>query len=315
MTSLTTEGKQGVNDEGKDSRKVFGPNISTIETALKNCKKKDWGNVGVKGNKLNVSASARAITKNLGKIPPKYPKPSKTPSPQSPGKSLFQIARANGNRAQTPKFSSSAEPLRKQNSASKVLHNMPMESKPTHNKTREIILSPNPNIIMSPSRYNPGIPNKPSDGRTKNRAGRKFRDLTMARTEGFLHKRSSGVIGSLWKLKYCILDNRKFKYYNEKHSINVRGVVDFDLYCCSVQMDHNKVNSSQFKIKFHSSNKILYFKCESVTECTKWVSMLQNNLATGNGVKLYNNPIHAVLNDTRFYKVKNYTHTYIYIYI
>lgn len=125
------------------------------------------------------------------------------------------------------------------------------------------------------------------------------RILKNLKKEGYLEKLSKSLIFEKWKQKYCKLIGHKLIYYNSEKSSVLKGIIDFDLVNCFLEISNKKSKFFTFRIQILKSDKIFYFRIQNSKEGIYWVKLINFAIITS---KRYKNPKITISIQRNFWK-------------
>ena len=98
--------------------------------------------------------------------------------------------------------------------------------------------------------------------------------------EGILEKQFCGMLSTSWKARKCKLIGQKLFYYIPGKESQIRGVIDFDLLSCGLQVQEDALI---FRILILMSEKKFVFKASSKEEMRDWIYKLQKQIVLSKG--------------------------------
>ncbi len=110
--------------------------------------------------------------------------------------------------------------------------------------------------------------------------------------EGTLEKLGAGKFSSHWTARKCRLQGQKLIYYRSKAEGKMRGVLDFDLLTCALEVEFiSKAGKEKrvigFRIHVFMSSKVFAFRAASVEEAQDWVKKIQKQISVSKGFGHY----------------------------
>lgn len=84
-----------------------------------------------------------------------------------------------------------------------------------------------------------------------------------------------------FKAKICKLIGNKFCYYRNENQKKVKGILDFDILSCTIEI--GKENSNIFRILVFKSSKYFTFKASCQSDCQIWVKGIHKRIISSKG--------------------------------
>jgi hypothetical protein len=104
--------------------------------------------------------------------------------------------------------------------------------------------------------------------------------VTLPSCAGYLKKKSPYAIQG-WQNRYCILENKRFLYYEENNLDKVVGCLDFD----QISIKLEEFADQQFIMSPYGSKKTFLFKARDKTTLKRWLDALKANLQASEGAE------------------------------